>query len=93
MNLITNLVLCGALAALTVVVAIYRKYLEDHCDHYIHLHNDTHDAGIINAQSSLCRKLDVMDKLKTGLLAATIVYALCIAIIATYNAWSTPANL
>lgn len=89
MNLTLNLILCGLLLVLAVGVAVYRNWLEDHCDHYIHLHNDSHDASIINEQSDLCRRLGMMDKLKTGLIAAVIVYALVIVGVATYNAWTT----
>ena len=38
---------------------------------------------------SLERRLAMMDKLKTGLIAAVIVYALVIVGLATYHAWTT----
>jgi hypothetical protein len=89
MNLTLNLVLCGLLLCAAVGVAVYRNWLEDHCDHYIHLHNDSHDASLVTEQSVLCRRLEIMDKLKTGLVAAVIVYALVIVGIASYHAWTT----
>jgi hypothetical protein len=92
MNLALNLVLCGILLACAVAVSVYRNWLEEHCDHTIHLHSDSHDAAVINEQQAVCRRLEAMDKLKTGLIAAVIVYAVVIAGMATYHAWTT-ANL
>ena len=87
MNLTFNLVLCGVLLVCAVAVSVYRNWLEEHCDHYIHLHNDSHDSAIVSHQALICRRLETMDKLKKGLIAAVIVYAVVIAGIATYNAW------
>jgi hypothetical protein len=89
MNLILHIVLCSVLILVTVGVAIYRHWLENHCDHYIHLHNDSHDASVIDAQSAMCRRFEMMDKLRTALIAAVIVYAVAIIGIATYSAWNT----
>ncbi len=89
MNLTLNLIACGLLLALAIAVSVYRNWLEEHCDHYIHLHNDSHDATLVQGQSALCRRLEVMDKLKIGLITATIVYALVIVGIASYSAWNS----
>ena len=87
MNLVLHSVLFGALLVSTVAVSLYRKWLEDHCDNYLHLHTDTHDAALVTTQSNLCRRLEVIDKVKTGLIAATIIYGVAIAGFATYSAW------
>ena len=92
MNLILNLILCGVLVLVAIGVALYRKWLEDHCDHYIHLHDDSHDATVINAQAAITRRIEVMDKLKTGLIVAIVVYALAIAGWATYAAWNAAGS-
>ncbi|MCU1292081.1 MAG: hypothetical protein JWP08_931 [Bryobacterales bacterium] len=89
MNLVLNTIVCAALALVTLGVSLYRKYLEDHCDHYIHLHNDSHDASVVTAQSELCKRIEMMDKLRKGLMAATIVYAVAIAGFASYSAWNS----
>ncbi len=91
MSLMMNLAICGALALVALGVALYHKYLEDHCDHYIHLHNDSHDVSVVNTQSDLCKRIDTMDKLKKGLFAAVIVYAVAIGGFAAYMAWNTRA--
>ena len=89
MNLVLHLSLLGVLVLITVGVALYRKWLEDNCDHYIHLHNDTHDASVVATQSAMCRRLEMMDKLRTALIVAVIIYGLAIAGLATYSAWNS----
>lgn len=91
MNLTMNLVICGVLALVAIGVSLYHKYLEDHCDHYIHLHNDSHDATVVNAQAEICKRIEAMDKLRKGLFAAVIVYAVAIAGFAAYSAWNARA--
>jgi hypothetical protein len=89
MSIILHIVLCSVLILVTIGVAIYRHWLENHCDHYIHLHNDSHDASVIDAQSAMCRRFEMIDKLRTALIVAVIVYAVAIVAIAGYNAWNT----
>ncbi len=89
MNLAMHLALCGVLLLATIGVVIYRKWLEDHCDNYIHLHNDSHDVAVVHSQEDLCRKVTTMARLQTGLIAATIAYAVIIAAVASYSAWQT----
>ena len=89
MNTLTlNLIACGVLIAIIVALFLYQRWLENHSDHYIHLHNDSHDSAIINAQASMCKRCEVVDKIKYATLTATILYALAIAGMATYEAWS-----
>ena len=88
MNLVVNSILCGVLALIAIGVSLYRKYLEDHCDHYIHLHNDSHDSTVISAQSEICKRIETMDKLKKGLYTAVIVYAVAIIGFAAWTAWN-----
>ncbi len=91
MNFMLHLILCGVLLAITICVALYRKYLENHCDHYIHLHNDSHDAAVVSTQQDLCKRLEMMGRLQTYLIAAVIAYAVIIAAAATYSAWQAPS--
>ena len=92
MNLTLHLILCGVLLAITLVVALYRKWLEDHNDHYIHLHDDAHDTGVINYQQTMTKRIEVMARLQTYLIAATIAYAVVIAGMGVYAAWITAGN-
>lgn len=89
MNFTIHLSLCGVLAACVVGVYIYRHWLENHDDPYIHLHNDSHDDSIINTQTTMGRRLDMIDRVKNGLLAATIAYAVAIAAMGVYWAWNS----
>lgn len=92
MNLTINIILCGVLLLITVGVYLYRRWLENHCDAYIHLHNDSHDTAIISHQSVLCKRLELVDKCKYALLVATILYILAIIGMALYTAWNTSAT-
>ena len=92
MNLTFHLSLWGILLLVVIGLFLYRRWLENHDDPYIHLHNDSHDSSIITSQSAAAKRLDIVDKLKNGLLIAVIVYALAIAGIVGYIAWSTPGT-
>lgn len=89
MNFMIHFSLFGVLAIAVVAVYMYRHYLENHEDHYIHLHNDSHDQTIISGQSTIGRRMEMIDKVKNALLAATIAYALAIAAMGVYWAWTT----
>jgi hypothetical protein len=89
MNFMLHLSLCGVLGALLVAVYVYRHWLENHDDPYIHLHNDSHDDGIITTQQSMARRLDSIDKVKYALMAAIILYAVAIAAMGVYWAWNS----
>lgn len=89
MNLMVHLTLCGVLALTVVALFLYRRWLENHDDPYIHLHNDSHDSSIITTQTSMARRLDMVDKVKNGLLLAVVLYALAIAAMAIYVAWNS----
>lgn len=92
MNLVLNLSILGVLIVLAIAAGIYRKWLEDHCDNLLHLHNDSHDATLVSTQSAVCKRLEMMAKLRTALVIAIIVYGLAIAAIAIYMAWNNPGT-
>ena len=91
-NLTFHLSLCGILALAVIALFIYRRWLENHDDPYIHLHNDSHDSTIITSQSAAAKRLDVIDKVKNGLLVAVILYVLAILGIVGYLAWNNPGT-
>jgi tellurite resistance protein TehA-like permease len=88
MNLIANLIACGVLVLVVVGLFIYHHWLENHEDHYIHLHSDSHDSSIVTSQTVMHKRIASVEKIKNGLLIATILYALAIAGMAVYNAWN-----
>ena len=91
MNYTLHIVICSVLLLTTIGLYLYRRWLENHEDHYIHLHNDSHDSAIIETQASMCKRCETVDKIKYATLTATILYALAIAAMETYEAW-TRAN-
>ena len=88
MNLTLHFILFGVLALVTVGMFVYRRWLENHDDPYIHLHNDQHDSSIISTQTALAKRLDTVDKAKNALVVALIVYAVAIAAMAFYTGWN-----
>lgn len=92
MNYVLHLSLLGILIVVAVAVGLYRKWLEDHCDNYLHLHNDSHDATLVTTQAAVCKRLEVMGKLRSALIVAIIVYAVAIAALAIYTAWNNPGS-
>jgi hypothetical protein len=89
MNLTYHIVALVVLIAAVVGLYLYRRWLENHDDHYIHLHNDAHDATIITTQTTMAKRLDAIDKLKNAGLIAVIVYAVAIAAMAVYIGWNS----
>ena len=88
MNYTFHLLLCGVLLLVTIGLYLYRHWLENHSDHYIHLHDDSHDSTIVNTQQALCKRCELVDKVKYATLTATILYAVAIAAMASYQAWN-----
>ena len=88
MNYTLHLTICGLLLCITVGLYLYRHWLENHGDHYIHLREHSQDAVVINAQAVMCKRCETVDKFKYGTLAATILYAVAIGLMAAYEAWN-----
>lgn len=92
MNLTVHLIVWGCLLVIVIALFLYHRWLENHDDHYIHLHSDSHDSSIVTGQTTMAKRIDALDKLKNGLLIAVIVYAVAIAAIAIYGAWNNPGS-
>lgn len=88
MKLILQLILWGILILATICMYVYRRWLENHEDHYIHLHDDQHDSGIIKSQSTIGKRLETVDKVKNVMLIVVILWGLAIAAMAVYQAWN-----
>lgn len=87
MGVVLNLVLWGILVLALTGMVIYRKRLDDHDDHTIHLHNDPIDSGIISNQVSVAKRVATMDKAIRYMIILLIAYGLVIAVLAGYQAW------
>ncbi len=88
MNLVLHASICGAIVLAILGLFLYRKRLEDYCDHFIHLGDDTHATGIIDAQAAECKRIATIDKVAKSLIVAVCVYAAVVICIVTYNAWN-----
>jgi len=89
MNFMYHIVALVVLIAALSGLYLYRRWLENHDDHYIHLHNDAHDASIISTQTTMAKWLDMIDKLKNAGILAVVLYGLFIAAMAVYVGWNT----
>jgi hypothetical protein len=89
MNFELHLVLLGVLIVILATVVLYRKWLEDHEDHYFHLHNTPSDTKIISSQMTRAKRIELLSKLTRYLVAAVILYALVLAGGAAYMAWNS----
>ena len=93
MNTLTlNLIACGVLIAIIVALFLYQRWLENHSDHYIHLHSDSHDSSVVTSQAAQAKRLDAVAKIKNGLIVAVILYLLAIGAIAVYTAWNNTGS-
>jgi uncharacterized protein YxeA len=88
MNLIINLIVWGILLLITIALWLYRRFLENREDHYIHLHGDEHDAKVLQSQAATGKRLDTITKTKNILVTIVIVYGLVIAALEIYRAWN-----
>lgn len=88
MNLIINLIVWGALLVITIILWLYRRYLENREDHYIHLHGDDHDAQVLQQQSAVGKKVETLSRTTKILLVLVILYGLAIAGFEIWRAWN-----
>lgn len=88
MNLVINLVVWGALLIITIALWLYRRFLENREDHYIHLHGDEHDAQVLQRQTAVGKKVDTLSRTTRILILILILYGLAIAAFQIYSAWN-----
>ena len=88
MNLIINLIVWGALLLITIALWLYRRFLENREDHYIHLHGDAHDAQVLQQQTTVGSKVETISKATKILLILVILYGLAIAALEIWRAWN-----
>jgi hypothetical protein len=89
MNLTMQLALFVLLAVILFAVWMYRKWLDDHEDHNIHLHNTASDTNVIVTQQSINKRLEVLERAIRYLTIVLIAYGLIVAALAIYNGWDT----
>jgi len=92
MNLPLQLTICGVLVFFLIASFLYRKFIDDHDDHNIHLANTNTNAHILDTQVSHAKRIDFLDKLNRYLSIVVVLYLLAIGIMAGYNAWLSAAQ-
>jgi hypothetical protein len=90
MNFLPFIVSWAVLACIVIALYLYRHWLENREDHYIHLHGDVHDSAIVTTQAASIKRMAAVDKIKDKLLIVAIVYAVVLAIAGGYMAWNSP---
>lgn len=87
MYLTLNFALVVLLALVLFAIVMYRKWLDDHEDHNIHLHNTSIDSSVIMTQQSINKRLEVLEKAIRYLTIVVITYAVVVAGMVIYHAW------
>jgi len=91
MTLMMQLIVCGFLVVVIVALFLYQRWLENHSDHYIHLHGEQ-SSKVVTAQTAQAKRLDTIAKVKNGLIILTIIYVLAMIGIAAYTAWNNTGS-
>jgi len=87
--MIVHLVVLGVLTLAVGVMFMYRRWIEDHDDHNIHLHNTATDSQIIHMQEDMAKRLEMVEKAIRYLTIVVVVYGLAVAGYAIYTEWIT----
>lgn len=87
MNFALHLSVCGVLVFFLIASFLYRKFIDDHDDHNIHLSNNSSDARITATQVAHGRRIDTLDRLNKYLGIVVVLYLLAIGIMAAYSGW------
>ncbi len=92
MNVNMHLAICGVLLLLLIVSFLYRKFLDDHEDHNIHLSNPT-DVRAISLHESHCKRIEQLGTLNKYLSIVIVLYLIAIGVFAAYTGWFTSSQL
>lgn len=93
MNVTLHLAICGVLVLFLVASFLYRKFIDDHDDHNIHLTNTATDARILTTQMAHARRIEMLDRLNKYLSVAVILYLIAIGLMAAYTGWFASQTL
>ena len=93
MNWNLHFTIGGLLALVLTAMAFYRKWLEDHNDHNIHLHDNSTDARIVSSQEALVKRAEAVERLTRILTILLIAYVVAVAVVGAWTAWNTQAGI
>ncbi|MGH7870010.1 MAG: hypothetical protein ACREP9_20830 [Candidatus Dormibacteraceae bacterium] len=82
-NLMPYFVFWVVLAAIVIVMIVWRKAISSHEDDSLHVL----DGGAASQQLNVTHKLDVIDKWGKILTAVTVVFGLVLGAIYLYQSW------
>lgn len=80
----------GALAALVVVLAMYRGSLGRQEDDKIHINDQ--EAALVSTQAAVAHRIDTIEKWGKSLTVLLVVYALVIGGYYLYNLWQMQSS-
>jgi hypothetical protein len=75
----------GVLAAVVLVLAVYRGRLGRHEDDTIHINDQ--EAALVSAQAQAAHRIDVIERWGKSLTVLLVLYGLCIGAYYLYNLW------
>lgn len=82
-NLIPHIVIWAVLATIVVILAIYRRKIGSGADETLHVLDG--EAGAMDAQTLVAKKLAVVDRWGKILTAVVVIYLLAIATMYFYT--------
>jgi hypothetical protein len=93
MNVTLHLAVCGVLVFFLIASFLYRKFIDDHDDHNIHLTNSSSDVRILTSQVEHAKRIEILDKLNKYLSVVVILYLIAIGLMAAYTGWFASQTL
>jgi hypothetical protein len=92
MNVNLHLAICGVLVLFLVASFLYRKFIDVHDDHNIHLGGNPSDARILTSQVAHAKRIEMLDRLNKYLSIVVVLYLIAIGVMAAYAGWSANQN-
>lgn len=88
MNVSLHLAIVGVLIVLLIVSYLYRKFIDEHDDHNIHLSGSSTDVRTIDTQIQHGKRIDTLGKVNLYLTILVVLYLLAIVGMLAYSSWS-----
>lgn len=93
MNVTLHLAICGVLLVFLIASFLYRKFIDDHDDHNIHLTNSSTDVRIMTTQAAHTKRIEMLDTLNKYLGIVVVLYLIAIGLMAAYTGWTASQTL
>jgi len=86
MSLVPFVIVWAVLAAVVIVLLIYRGVVAGHEDDMLHVEDTT--GALASQQEQVAKKLEVIDRWGKILTVLVVLYGLGLAAVFVYNAWT-----